>query len=204
MRPFSRLFRNSPTAEYPFRGRMPARDTTAPRAGRQPRPRNGRRKSGVRRFAYAGPKVFCAIGTGGASGNALRMSRSPPPLQRSFNGFIISFPKISGIWGFPKFSFIFPKSNFAIMHAAPGGENFGTAPAAVRGMRRALIAPGTWAERRPNAGFYAVPARPPAGFPQNRFAGRCVLDFFGKPPSAFRRRFAPKKKSGKFACNLCN
>lgn len=79
-------------------------------------PRNGRRKSGVRRFAYAGPKVFCAIGTGGASGNALRMSRSPPPLQRSFNGLIISFPKISGIWGFPKFSFIFPKSNFAIIH----------------------------------------------------------------------------------------
>lgn len=167
-------------------------------------PRNGRRRSGVRRFAYADPKVFCAIGTGGASGNALRILRSPPPLQRSFNGLIISFPKISGIWGFPKFSFIFPKSNFAIMHAAPGGENFGTAPAAVRGMRRALIASGTWAERRPKRRFYAVPARPPAGFPQNRFAGRCVSNFFREAAARFPPAFRPEEKSGKFACNLCN
>lgn len=94
------------------------------------------REAEVRRPAVCvrRPKVFGAIGTGGASGNALRILRSPPPLQRSFNGLIISFPKISGIWGFHKFSF-FPKIEFRDNPYAAGGENFGTAPAAVRGMR---------------------------------------------------------------------
>lgn len=194
MRPFSRFFRNSPTAEYPFRGRMPARDTTAPYAGRQPRPRNGRRRSGVRRFAYAEPKVFCAIGTGGASGNALRMSRSPPPLQRSFNGLIISFPKISGIWGFLKFSFIFPKSNFAIMHAAPGGENFGTAPAAVRGMRRALIAPGAWWERRPKRRILCGSRAVSGGFSAKPLHGALRSRFFREAAVRFPPAFRPEEK----------
>ncbi len=194
MRPFSRLFRNSQTAEYPFRDRMPARDTTAPRAGRQPRPRNGRRKSGVRRFAYAGPKVFCAIGTGGASGNALRMSRSPPPLQRSFNGLIISFPKISGIWGFLKFSFIFPKSNFAIMHAAPGGENFGTAPAAVRGMRRALIAPGALWERRPKRRILCGSRAASGGFPAKPLRGTLRFLFFSGSRRPLSAGVSPRRK----------
>lgn len=192
-RPFSRFFRNSPTAEYRSAAE-PARDTTAPCAGRQPRPRN--REAEVRRPAVCvrRPKVFGAIGTGGASGNALRILRSPPPLQRSFNGLIISFPKISGIWGFHKFSFIFPKSNFAIIHTLLAAKISEPRPPRCAACARALIAPGTWAERRPNAGFYAVPARPPAGFPQNRFAGRCVSRFFREAAVRFPPAFAPEEK----------